>query len=289
MRAKPERHRRYGRLLEMLAEAEHRSGLLVTSRELPPELGLRGGEPAAVRVMELGGLGSAEGRALLRDKGLRGDDAAWESLVARYGGNGLALKIVGESIHQAFLQEVEAQDASLAGSDLADSVLAAALHYPTCLALSADGSRLIAGIPTGEVCIWLIGDRKLLAPLHGHTGAVSGVAVSDAGRLLASGSHDGTIRLWDIGSGRPVLTLDGAGGPVWSVALSPDGRVVARGSVDGAVKLWDVASGQLLASLSGHTAGVGVVALDTKAQPADCPSRIQTRTSKAGSSRSSPK
>ena len=98
----------YGRLLEMLAEAEHRSCLVVTSRELPPELGVGGSEPAAARVLELGGLRIAEGQALLREKGLRGDDAAWESLVARYGGNGLALKMVGESIRQVFGGEIGA-------------------------------------------------------------------------------------------------------------------------------------------------------------------------------------
>src|SRR5207302_8669354 len=95
-------------LLEVLPEADHQSCLLVTSREAPPELGLRAGELAAVRVMELGGLGIGEGQALLREKGLRGDDAAWESLVARYGGNGLALKMIGESIRQVFGGEIDA-------------------------------------------------------------------------------------------------------------------------------------------------------------------------------------
>jgi len=48
----------------------------------------------------------AEGQALLREKGLYGDPAAWESLVARYGGNSLALKMVGESIRQVFGGEI---------------------------------------------------------------------------------------------------------------------------------------------------------------------------------------
>ena len=41
-------------------------------------------------------------RGLLRDKDLRGDDAAWTDLVARYGGNGLALKVVGETIREIY-------------------------------------------------------------------------------------------------------------------------------------------------------------------------------------------
>ena len=39
---------------------------------------------------------------MLADKQLIGDTQAWVSLVDRYGGNGLALKIVGETIRQVF-------------------------------------------------------------------------------------------------------------------------------------------------------------------------------------------
>ena len=42
-------------------------------------------------------------------------------------------------IRQAFLQEVEAQDASLARAHLSEALLVDAFSYPTCVALSADG------------------------------------------------------------------------------------------------------------------------------------------------------
>src|SRR5438132_5485427 len=102
-----EGYAKYGRMLEVLAEANHQSCLVVNSREAPPELGLRTGEPATVRVMELDGLEITDGQAMLSEKGLRGDPAAWESLVARYGGNSLALKMVGESIRQVFGGEID--------------------------------------------------------------------------------------------------------------------------------------------------------------------------------------
>jgi WD40 repeat protein/transcriptional regulator with XRE-family HTH domain len=89
----------YGRVLHAIGEASHQSCLVLTSREAPPELALLGD---AVRALELHGLGTTEVRALLADKQLIGDAQAWQSLVERYGGNGLALKIVSETIRRVF-------------------------------------------------------------------------------------------------------------------------------------------------------------------------------------------
>ena len=51
----------------------------------------------------------------------------------------------GLAIRQAYLQDVEAQGASLAGAHLSETVLGEAFSYPTSLALSADGAYLAAG------------------------------------------------------------------------------------------------------------------------------------------------
>jgi len=463
----------YGRLLRVLGETDHPSCLVLTSREAPPELGEVGGEASRVRVLELGGLATDEAQRLLGDKQLTGDAAAWGALVARYGGNGLALKVVGETIHQvfggdiaafleqaasgtvfggirrlldgqierlsaleqevlrrlatareptsfaslaaalgrgvarsavlealealrrrslversepgpgftlpsvvleyvtdqlvergvaevlaadgpralltsqplvlaqakdyirraqerliaapllerlaarcgsaeaagrrlstlldelrrrpleeqgyapgnvvnllrllrgqlhgldlsglairqAFLQEVEAQDTSLAGAHLAESVLADAFSYPTCVALSADGGHLAAGTTTGEVCLWRVADRTLLATLRAHHGLVLQVALSDDGRVVASGSEDGTVRVWDAEHGRLLATTQIPTGGVRGVALSGDGQLVASGSHDGTVWLWDAQSGRELGRAQGNTSGVRGVAL----------------------------
>ena len=60
------------------------------------------GERGPVRIHILAGLRVEDGRALLSDKRLDGDDAAWQALVGRYGGNGLALKVVGETTRELF-------------------------------------------------------------------------------------------------------------------------------------------------------------------------------------------
>jgi hypothetical protein len=50
----------------------------------------------------LGGLDVSEGKVLLADKRLSGDEADWPNLIGRFGGNALALKLVGEGIRQMF-------------------------------------------------------------------------------------------------------------------------------------------------------------------------------------------
>jgi transcriptional regulator with XRE-family HTH domain len=90
----------YGRLLEAVAEATHQSCVVLTSREAPPELAVLDGGRA--RTFHLGGLGVDEAQVLLAPKHLVGTSEQWAELNARFGGNGLALKVVGETILELF-------------------------------------------------------------------------------------------------------------------------------------------------------------------------------------------
>jgi WD40 repeat protein/transcriptional regulator with XRE-family HTH domain len=451
----------YGTLLHHLAESPHHSCVLLTSREEPVEVSLLKGDTKPVRVLSLGGLSTEEGQALLRDKQLSGAAETWSAFVTRYGGNGLALRMVGETvrelfggdigsfleartgvyggmrplldrqferltdlerevvrwltaerepvtfadlaadlgprvgrgaaleavegirrrsmlvrseqratftlqsvvleyaseqlvdeivrelensaprrllgqplliatgrdyvrrgqerliaapvlerlvadrgspaaaeqrllglldqlrqrplveqgygpgnlvnllrllrgdlrrvdlsgllIRQAYMQEVEAQDASLAGSELEQSVLGEAFTVPNCVALSADGAYVAAGTTAGEVCVWRVTDRQLVLSERGHRGLVVATAISADGGLVASGGLDGSVKLWNIANGGLVATLERPAGQVHGVALSADGRRMAIGGQDGSVGVWDVLSRQFVATLGGHT------------------------------------
>jgi transcriptional regulator with XRE-family HTH domain len=87
----------YGRLFLDIGEASHWSSLMLTSREAPPELALLG---RAVRTLTLGGLGVDEAQVLLAAKNLSGTSQEWAELNTRFGGNGLALRLVGETIRE---------------------------------------------------------------------------------------------------------------------------------------------------------------------------------------------
>jgi hypothetical protein len=155
----------------------------------------------------------------------------------------------GLTIRQAYLQDIEAHDASLAGAQLSESVVGEAFSYPTSsLELSADGAFLAVGTSSGEVCCWRVADRTLLATWPGHTGAVLSVAVSGDGRLVASGGADGAVRLWEADGGRSLAVLQAHSGGVWGVALHGDDRLLASAGVDGTVRLWEVDDGRPLAS-----------------------------------------
>src|SRR5262249_52338605 len=54
------------------------------------------------------------------------------------------------AIRQAYLAEVDAQDASLVDAHLAETVLAEAFNFPGGVALSGDGALLAAGTSTGQ-------------------------------------------------------------------------------------------------------------------------------------------
>ena len=103
--------------------------------------------------------------------------------------------------------------------------------------------------------------EALLRTLEGHTGWVSGVAVTPNGRLAISASHDRTLKVWDVGSGTLLRTLAGHADVVSGVAVTPDGRLAISASDDGTLRVWDVASGAERLTLRGHTGRVSGVAV----------------------------
>ncbi|KIK34814.1 hypothetical protein CY34DRAFT_47852, partial [Suillus luteus UH-Slu-Lm8-n1] len=62
-------------------------------------------------------------------------------------------------------------------------------------------------------------------PFKGHTGRVTGLALSFDGALLASSSRDDTIKLWAVES-RQLLASFHVQNP-WLLILSPDSRKLA--------------------------------------------------------------
>ena len=92
----------YDRLLRAVAQAEHQSCLLLTSRERPRELVPLEGSRAPVRSLRLSGLDTSAGELLLAEGEVAGSLAERERLVQAYDGNPLALKIVAETITDLF-------------------------------------------------------------------------------------------------------------------------------------------------------------------------------------------
>jgi WD40 repeat protein len=96
----------YETLLRRVAETEHHSCLLLTSREKPAGLRAVEGKNSPVRSLRLSGLDATACEQLLAEKEAIGSPQDQAQLVEVYGGNPLALKIVAETISDLFGGEI---------------------------------------------------------------------------------------------------------------------------------------------------------------------------------------
>ncbi|MEG4272634.1 MULTISPECIES: WD40 domain-containing protein [unclassified Microcoleus] len=93
----------YGQLLRCLAEINHKSTLLLTSREKPIGLAAKEGETLPVRSLQLTGLTTPRAREIFQRIGsFQGLDSEWDILISHYAGNPLALKMVAPAIRNFF-------------------------------------------------------------------------------------------------------------------------------------------------------------------------------------------
>src|SRR6266700_1082503 len=92
----------FSRVLRRVAETEHQSCLLLTSREKPSELVPLEGNRTPVRALRLARLDAEACQHLLEEKDVAGSAADYARLVEAYAGNPLALKIVARTIVEIF-------------------------------------------------------------------------------------------------------------------------------------------------------------------------------------------
>jgi WD40 repeat protein len=98
----------YRTLLQKLTEIQHQSCVILTSREKPPEIARQEGIATAVRSLPLGGLALPAGQAIFADRGFQvADHQEIAAVLAHYGGNPLALKIVAASIQEMLGGELQ--------------------------------------------------------------------------------------------------------------------------------------------------------------------------------------
>jgi WD40 repeat protein/transcriptional regulator with XRE-family HTH domain len=92
----------YDELFCRIADGQHGSCLILTSREQMRSLSIRIGDTAPVRSLSLHGLPFMDGKELLSAVGIADANQGFEQLVNTYSGNPLALKIVASTIRSTF-------------------------------------------------------------------------------------------------------------------------------------------------------------------------------------------
>ncbi|KJU84114.1 repeat-containing protein [Candidatus Magnetobacterium bavaricum] len=131
----------------------------------------------------------------------------------------------------------------------------------TCVAISADGMKIVSGSKDNTLRIWDIATGNLLKTLEGHSSVVSSVAISADDKKIVSGSKDNTVKIWEMATGIMIKTLQEHSDDVTSVAISADGMKIVSGSDDNTVKIWDMPTGSLINNLQGHNGYVKSVAI----------------------------
>ena len=109
----------------------------------------------------------------------------------------------------------------------------------SCLAYSADGSRIAVGHSDGRVSIWNVKSGELVKELNAHSKEVNSVQfILQDGRLLTMGD-DNRARLWSTADWNEAGVIEG---PAFSGGASPDGRWLAAQASDQAIWLWDLST-----------------------------------------------
>ena len=92
----------YGQLLRRIADEDHQSCAIVTTREQLVGISQRKGSTSPVSTLQLTGLELEEGRKILTDNNIVAQQNTISSLVELYSGNPLALKIASATINSLF-------------------------------------------------------------------------------------------------------------------------------------------------------------------------------------------
>ena len=109
----------------------------------------------------------------------------------------------------------------------------------SCLAYSAEGSRIAVGHADGRVSIWNVSSGELVKELNAHAKEVNSVQfiLQDSKPLTMGDDH--RARLWSTSDWSDAGVIEG---PAFSGGASPDGRWLAAQASDQSIWLWDLST-----------------------------------------------
>ena len=169
-------------------------------------------------------------------------------------------------LRQAYLCDIDLQDANFANSKFVQSVVTEAFGRVHTVAFSPNGQLVLTGASNGEIRLWRVADGEQLFVCPAHVDWVWSVAFSPDGQTFASAGGDQVIRLWNIQTGQCIRTFQEHTNRVRSIAFSPDGTLLASGGDDQFVRIWDVRTGQCISEMAGHTGEIWSLAFSPDGQ-----------------------
>ncbi|KAJ3272333.1 hypothetical protein HDV01_005767 [Terramyces sp. JEL0728] len=119
---------------------------------------------------------------------------------------------------------------------------------------------IVGGFNSGDIKVWLVGQKTVRSVLRGHTEEVGAISIYND--TAASGSEDQSIRIWNLITGECEKIMQGHTGPISAIQLGKNRAV--SGSTDSTIKIWDVQSGACQRTLSGHNGTVFTLQFDDR-------------------------
>ena len=114
---------------------------------------------------------------------------------------------------------------------------------------------------SGQVRFWDLAADSRADHWAGHSGAVTGLAVSADARSVVSASSDGTVSAWHPGATAPAPSLRAAAN-VSALAVSQNGQWLAIVGLPGTAAVWDARDGRRIAGLPDLKASRAVIFAD---------------------------
>ncbi len=121
-----------------------------------------------------------------------------------------------------------------------------------CLAIGADGVRVITGDSVGVVRVYAEGQVGDPLTLPGHTMEIESVAFDPEGRRAVSATSSDGVRVWDLATVREVAHLDPRRG-AYRAAFDGDSDHVVTWGRDEAWR-WDMVTGEVIGLPAGAAA-----------------------------------
>ncbi len=121
----------------------------------------------------------------------------------------------------------------------------------TALAFSPDSKLLAAAIQDEAVCVWDLGEDKVVRELPLLD--CCKLAFSPDGKELATADYQtGLIHLWNPISGEEIGTIKNGGAAMQSLTFSPDGKTLAAAGGARAIHLWNIETREEVPRFAGH-------------------------------------
>ena len=134
-------------------------------------------------------------------------------------------------------------------------------RWVLAVAFSPDGRFLATGYTVGQVNVWNIQRRSMVAQLEADSTSIYTVEFSPDGETLAGAGYDGDIKLWKVENWEHLGQLN-SHATTHTISFSPDSSTLASTGYE-SVNLWKIESGEKIATLNGHIGWVNTVAFSS--------------------------